>query len=65
MKAEPTDRSIEEAVRGELAWEPTVETAHPGISAKDGAVLVTGTSLPTPRGWPPSAADRVRGVSGG
>ncbi len=42
MKAETSDRAIEGSVARELQWDPKVGAAHVGVSAEDGAVVLTG-----------------------
>jgi osmotically-inducible protein OsmY len=36
------DKSLQEAVMKELEWDPKVDAAHIGVSAKDGAVTLSG-----------------------
>lgn len=58
-----TDKSIQQAVEQELDWEPRVNAAHVGVSAKDGAVTLTG-DVPTysEKIAARKAAERVLGV---
>ena len=37
MKPETTDKTIEEAVRRELEWDPAVGATHIDVTARDGA----------------------------
>jgi len=37
-----TDSSLKQAVLDELNWQPSVEAAHIGVTAKDGVVTLTG-----------------------
>ena len=41
-----SDKTLKEAVMRELEWDPSVEAAHIGVIAKDGAVTLTG-KVPT------------------
>ena len=36
------DSELKKVVLDELSWEPSVETAHIGVTAKDGVVTLTG-----------------------
>jgi osmotically-inducible protein OsmY len=63
MKAETSDRAIEGAVARELEWDPNVGAVHVGVSANDGAVVLTGTvSSYAERLAAAKAAERVYGV---
>jgi osmotically-inducible protein OsmY len=63
MKAGTTDRTIEEAVMLELDWDPEVNAGHVAVSAKDGAVVLTGyTPSYAERRAAVRAAERVYGV---
>lgn len=42
MKAETTDKTVERAVMHELEWDPSVEAAEIGVSARNGVVVLTG-----------------------
>ena len=42
MKPGTPDKTIEDAVMLELEWDPEVGAAHIAVSAKDGAVVLTG-----------------------
>ncbi len=63
MKPETTDKTIEEAVRRELAWDPAVAATHVDVTARDGAVALTG-NVPTyaDRLAAVAAAERIYGV---
>jgi osmotically-inducible protein OsmY len=37
-----TDKTLQQAVRDELAWEPSVNAAHIGVTARDGVITLTG-----------------------
>ena len=50
MKSGTTDRTIEESVIRELEWDPRVTARGIGVSAKDGAVVLSGASTRTRRG---------------
>ena len=63
MKAETTDRTIEDAVMRELEWDPKVGAAHVAVLAKDGTVVLSGSvSSYAERLAAVSAAERVYGV---
>ncbi|MGZ3333673.1 MAG: BON domain-containing protein, partial [Gemmatimonadaceae bacterium] len=36
------DKDLQDAVIRELEWDPMVDAAHIGVSAKDGAITLTG-----------------------
>jgi osmotically-inducible protein OsmY len=63
MKPETTDQTIEEAVRRELEWDPAVTATHIDVTARDGAVCLTG-NVPTyaERMAAVAAAERIYGV---
>jgi osmotically-inducible protein OsmY len=42
MKTETTDKRIDDAVRRELDWDPKVNANALGVTAKDGAIVLTG-----------------------
>ena len=42
MKAMNTDKRLQTDVMNELSWEPSIDAAHIGVSAKDGSVTLTG-----------------------
>lgn len=63
MKTGTTDKTVEEAVRRELQWDPKVSADHLGVSAKDGAIVVMGSvSSNAERLAAVRAAERVYGV---
>jgi osmotically-inducible protein OsmY len=63
MKAETSDRAIEGSVARELQWDPKVGAAHVSVSAKNGAVVLTGNvSSYAERLAAVRAAERVYGV---
>lgn len=60
-----TDIEIQRDVLDELAWEPSVNAAHIGVTAKDGVVTLTGqVSSYAERYGAELAAKRVYGVKG-
>lgn len=63
MKPETTDTTIEQAVRRELEWDPAVSATHIDVTARDGAVVLTG-NVPTyaDRLAAVAAAERIYGV---
>jgi osmotically-inducible protein OsmY len=63
MKPGSTDTTIEEAVRRELQWDPTVTATHIDVTTRNGAVALTG-NVPTygERLAAVAAAERVYGV---
>jgi osmotically-inducible protein OsmY len=42
MKTLTSDKTMREAVMNELEWDPKVSAAHIGVTAKDGAITLTG-----------------------
>jgi osmotically-inducible protein OsmY len=63
MKAGTTDKTIEDAVMQELDWDPEVTATHFGVSAKDGAIVLTGrVSSYGQRVAAVRAAERIYGV---
>jgi osmotically-inducible protein OsmY len=57
------DRQLQEAVLAEFAWEPRIDAAHIGVTAKDGVVTLTGhVSNYLERHSAGRAATRVKGV---
>lgn len=63
MKPETTDKTIEQAVMRELEWDPAVSAAHIGVTAKDGALVLTGhVGSYAERLAAVRAAERVYGV---
>jgi osmotically-inducible protein OsmY len=63
MEPETTDKTIEEAVRRELAWDPAVTATHLDVTTRDGAVALKG-NVPSygERLAAVTAAERVYGV---
>ena len=58
-----TDKTIEDAVRHELEWDPEVRAAHIAVSARDGAVVLAGNvSSYAERTAAVRAAERIYGV---
>ena len=58
-----TDKELQQAVQEELAWEPRVNEAHIGVTAKDGVVTLTGlVSSFAEKQAAEQVAQRVRGV---
>jgi osmotically-inducible protein OsmY len=58
-----SDKTLKEAVMRELEWDPSVEAAHIGVIAKDGAVTLTGKVPTYSQKWAAvRAAERVFGV---
>jgi osmotically-inducible protein OsmY len=58
-----TDKRLQEAVMRELEWDPKVDSAHIGVSAKDGAVTLTGhVTTYSEKMAAVRAAERVYGV---
>jgi len=57
------DKQLQQSVTDELAWEPSVTSAHIGVTAKDGVVTLSGH---VPSYWEKrsaeAAASRVKGV---
>jgi len=63
MKTGTTDKTVEEAVRRELEWDPKVSADHLGVTAKDGAIVLMGAvSSNAERLAAVKAAERVYGV---
>jgi osmotically-inducible protein OsmY len=59
-----SDKSLEDAVRAELDWDPKVDSAHIGVSAGSGAVTLAGYVHSYPQKFAAvHAAERVQGVS--
>ena len=57
------DTQLQQAVLAEFQWEPSVEAAHIGVTAKDGVVTLTGhVESFTRKLAAESAARRVKGV---
>ncbi len=60
----PDDLSLQSMVMDELAWEPSVDAAHIGVSAKNGVVTLSGfVDSYAARAAAEHAAGRVRGVN--
>jgi osmotically-inducible protein OsmY len=58
-----TDSGLKDSVLAELAWEPSVEAAHIGVTARDGVVTLTGhVSRFAEKQAAQSATLRVKGV---
>lgn len=58
-----SDKALQEAVMRELEWDPSVDAAHIGVAAKDGAVTLTGHVSSYSQKWAAvRAAERVFGV---
>jgi osmotically-inducible protein OsmY len=58
-----TDKELQDAVMRELEWDPAVDAAHIGVSAKDGAVTLSGHVSSYAQKWAAlRAAERVEGV---
>lgn len=59
----PDDQSLRAAVMAELAWEPSVDAAHIGVTARDGIVTLSGfVDSFAAKAAAERAASRVRGV---
>ncbi|HEX2939914.1 MAG TPA: BON domain-containing protein [Rhodopila sp.] len=59
----PDDITLQAMVMDELAFEPSVDAAHIGVSAKNGVITLTGfVNSYTARAAAEQAASRVRGV---
>ena len=60
-----TDSELQHDVLAELEWEPTVDAAEIGVSAKDGIVTLNGAVKNFPEKWgAEEAALRITGVKG-
>src|SRR5580658_1004258 len=60
-----TDNSLQQAVLDELKWEPSVNAAHIGVTARDGVVTLSGdVSSYTEKLAAERATRRVYGVKG-
>lgn len=58
-----TDKVLQQAVLDELEWEPSVDSAHIGVTANNGVVTLTGHVATYPEEWAAEhAAGRVAGV---
>jgi osmotically-inducible protein OsmY len=57
------DKQLQQAVTDELAWEPSITSAHIGVSAREGVVTLSGH---VPSYWEKrsaeTAASRVKGA---
>lgn len=63
MKSGTTDKTIEQSVMRELEWDPRVESTRIGVTAKDGAVVLSGrVDSYAERVGAVRAAERVYGV---
>lgn len=63
MKMVMSDKTMREAVTTELEWDPKVNLTHIGVSAKDGAIALTGHVTSYPQKYAAvRAAERVYGV---
>lgn len=59
-----TDKSLQEAVMHELEWDPSIDAAHIGVSARNGAVTLSGHVSSYAEKWAAvRAAERVYGVT--
>ena len=59
------DRVLQQNVRDELSWEPSINAAHIGVAASDGVVTLSGTvGSYAEKDAAESAAGRVYGVKG-
>jgi len=60
-----TDKTLQQAVLDELEWEPSVNSAHIGVTANDGVVTLTG-HVPSyaEKFAAERAAERIAGVKG-
>jgi osmotically-inducible protein OsmY len=59
-----TDAQLKQSVLSELNWEPSVESAHIGVTAKDGVVTLMGhVATYAQKHAAETAARRVKGVS--
>jgi len=60
-----TDKTLQQAVLDELEWEPSVNSAHIGVTANNGVVTLTGHVPSYAEKWAAEkAAERVVGVKG-
>jgi len=60
-----SDKSLQQAVLDELEWEPSVNAAHIGVTAKDGVVTLSGDVKSYAEKWAAERATRrVYGVKG-
>jgi osmotically-inducible protein OsmY len=60
-----SDSSLKQSVLDELQWEPSVNAAHIGVTAKDGIVTLSGDVSSYAEKWAAErAAGRVYGVKG-
>jgi hypothetical protein len=58
-----TDQSIKQRVLDELNWEPSINAAHVGVTARDGVVTMTGhVGSYAEKCAAECAAERVSGV---
>jgi osmotically-inducible protein OsmY len=63
MKTEATDKRVDEAVRRELDWDPKVDANALGVTAQEGAIVLTGVvSSNAEKLAAVRAAERVFGV---
>jgi osmotically-inducible protein OsmY len=63
MNTETTHRTVEDAVRRELDWDPKVDANSLGVKAKDGSIVLTGSvSSHAEKLAAVRAAERVYGV---
>jgi osmotically-inducible protein OsmY len=59
-----TDKALQEAVMRELEWDPSIDAAHIGVSAKNGSVTLSGHVSSYAEKWAAvRAAERVYGVT--
>jgi osmotically-inducible protein OsmY len=60
-----TDSQLQQDVQAELRWEPSVDAAHIGVTAKNGVVTLTGhVPYYSQKRAAESATERVSGVKG-
>lgn len=58
-----TDKTLQQAVIDELDWEPSIDSAHIGVTANNGVVTLTGHVPTFAEKWAAErAAERVTGV---
>lgn len=58
-----SDRTLKQAVEDELAWEPSIDAEHIGVTAEDGVVTLTGhVGSYSEKFTAEKAAKRVKGV---